>query len=77
MKSLSLHSAWPCTDPFLRAVVEGWRIMVASTRFADPLSAAIPDTELIIFEDCAHAPIYDNVDDFNQRTLAFLQRHSS
>jgi hypothetical protein len=27
VKSLSLHSAWPCTDPFLRAVVESWRIM--------------------------------------------------
>jgi 3-oxoadipate enol-lactonase len=158
VKSLSLHSAWPCTDPFLRAVVEGWRIMaeglgsvtemaikgifpwcftpelyaarpeyidsladfvrsrpmppvdaflrqsgavlthdardalgsihaptlltfgrhdrVTSTRFADPLSSAIPDTELVIFEDCAHAPIYENVDDFNQRTLVFLQRHS-
>ena len=25
--SLSLHSAWPSTDPFLRVVVEGWRIM--------------------------------------------------
>jgi pimeloyl-ACP methyl ester carboxylesterase len=50
--------------------------MVTSTRFANPLSAAIPDTELVIFEDCAHAPIYENVDDFNQRTLAFLQRHA-
>ena len=27
VKSLSLHSAWPASDPFLRAVVEGWRIM--------------------------------------------------
>ena len=27
VKSLSLHSAWPATDPFLRAVVESWRIM--------------------------------------------------
>lgn len=50
--------------------------MVTSTRFADLLTAAIPDTELVIFEDCAHAPIYESVDDFNQRTLAFLQRHS-
>jgi pimeloyl-ACP methyl ester carboxylesterase len=25
--SLSLHSAWDRTDPFLRAVVEGWQIM--------------------------------------------------
>ncbi|MGH3154985.1 MAG: alpha/beta fold hydrolase [Streptosporangiaceae bacterium] len=158
VKSLSLHSSWPATDPFLRVVVEGWRIMarglgdvtdmvisgifpwcftpelyaarpeyiaslaefvrsrpmppvdaflrqssavlahdatevlgsiqaptlltfgrhdsVTSTRFTDPLREAIADTELIVFEDCAHAPIYENVEEFNQRTLAFLQRHS-
>ena len=27
VRSLSLHSAWDATDPFLRTVVEGWRIM--------------------------------------------------
>jgi 3-oxoadipate enol-lactonase len=27
VKSLSLHSAWTASDPFLRAVVETWRIM--------------------------------------------------
>jgi 3-oxoadipate enol-lactonase len=27
VKSLSLHSAWTATDPFLQIVVEGWRIM--------------------------------------------------
>ena len=158
VKSLSLHSAWASSDPFLRVVVEGWRIMaqalgsvtdmvikgifpwcftpelyasrpdyleslaefvrsrpmppvdaflrqseavlthdarevlgsieaptlitfgqrdvVTSTRFAGPLQDGIPDAELVLFEQCAHAPIYENVDDFNQRTLAFLQRHS-
>jgi 3-oxoadipate enol-lactonase len=157
VKSLSLTSAWPRTDPFLRAVVESWQIMaqglgsvtemvirgifpwcftpelyaarpeyidsladfvrgrpmppvdamlrqsgavlahdaqavlgsvqaptqltfgrydmVTSTRFAGPLGEAIPNTELVVFEDCAHAPIYENVDAFNQQTLAFLQRH--
>src|ERR671923_2580727 len=25
VKTLSAHSAWPKTDPFLRTVVEGWR----------------------------------------------------
>ena len=57
-------------------VTFGGHDMVTSTRFAEPLSAAIPDTELIIFEDCAHAPIYEDVDGFNQQTLAFLQRHT-
>lgn len=27
VKSLSLHSAWTASDPFLRTVVESWRIM--------------------------------------------------
>ena len=158
VKSLSLHSAWDRTDPFLRAVVESWRIMAqglgsvtemviagifpwcftpelyaarpeyinsladfvrgrpmppvdaflcqseavlghdarsalsaiqaptlitygrhdacTSTRFAGPLSEGIKASEVTIFEDCAHAPIYENVEEFNGRTLAFLQRHS-
>jgi pimeloyl-ACP methyl ester carboxylesterase len=158
VKSLSLHSAWTRTDPFVRVVVEGWQVMaqalgsvtdmviqgifpwcftpelyasrpeyidsladfvrgrpmppvdaflrqsdavlahdalsqlgriqaptlitfgrydlVTSTRFADPLRRAIPDSELIIFEGCSHAPIYEQVEDFNTRTLAFLQKHA-
>ncbi len=157
--SLSLHSAWPSTDPYLRVVVEGWRIMaqaldsvtdmvikgilpwcltpelyaarpdyvdsladfvrsrpmppvdaflrqseavlshdasavlgaiaaptlitfgrhdqVTSTRFADALTTGIADSELTVFEDCSHAPIYENVEAFNERTLAFLGRHSA
>jgi proline iminopeptidase len=51
--------------------------MVTSTRFAEPLSTAIPGAELTVFEDCAHAPIYQNVAEFNQRTLAFLRRQQA
>jgi 3-oxoadipate enol-lactonase len=51
--------------------------MVTSTRFADRLRSAIPGSEVVIFEDCAHAPIYERVDEFNQRTLAFLRRHAA
>jgi hypothetical protein len=29
-----------------------------------------------VFEECSHAPIVENVEDFNQRTLTFLYRHS-
>ena len=158
VKSLSLHSAWPRTDPFLQTVVESWRTiaegldsvtdmviqgifpwcftpelyaarpdyiasladfvrgrpmppvdaflrqseavlahdaeralesigaptlitfgrhdLVTSTRFAGPLTDGIADNELIVFEDCAHAPIYENVEEFNEKTLAFLQQHS-
>ena len=156
--TLSLHSAWPKTDPFLVTAVEGWRLIakaldsvpemvikgifpwcftpetygarpeyidslaafvrsrpvqpldafmrqsgavvahdalaqlsritaptqisfgrhdvVTSTRFAEPLKNGIKDSEVIVFEDCAHAPIYENVADFNGRTLAFLKAHS-
>jgi pimeloyl-ACP methyl ester carboxylesterase len=156
--SLSLHSAWDSSDPFLRAVVESWRIMaqglgsvtdmviqgifpwcftpelyaarpeyidsladfvrgrpmppvdaflrqsqavlnhdarkvlgavraptlitfgqhdlVTSTRFAGPLTAAIPGSDVVVFENCSHAPIYEDVAGFNQRTLAFLRQHS-
>jgi 3-oxoadipate enol-lactonase len=158
VKTLSLHSAWPKTDPFLRTVVEGWRELakglgsvtemvilgifpwcftpelyaakpeyidalaefvrgrpmppveallrqseavlghdasaqlgriaaptqvtlgrrdlVCSTRFIDALTGGIGDTELVVFENCSHAPMYENVPDFNAQTLAFLQRHS-
>jgi pimeloyl-ACP methyl ester carboxylesterase len=158
VKSLQLHSPWPATDPFLRAVVQSWQIiaqalasvpemivqgifpwcytpemyaarpqyvdslaefvrgrpmppvdafirqsgavlahdatsvlgsiraptligfgrhdMVCSTRFAAPLREAIAGSEVTVFEDCAHAPIYENVEEFNRRTLAFLQRHA-
>jgi pimeloyl-ACP methyl ester carboxylesterase len=158
VKSLSLHSAWHRSDPFLRAVVESWQIMaqglgsvtdvaikgifpwcftpglyhrrpeyidsladfvrgrpmppvdafmrqsgavlahdahdalgmieaptlitfgrhdaVCSTRFAEPLSQGIRGSEVTIFEGCSHAPLYEDVEEFNARTLAFLQRHS-
>jgi pimeloyl-ACP methyl ester carboxylesterase len=158
VKSLSLHSAWPRTDPFIQAVVAGWQViaqaldsvtemvikgifpwcftpelyaarpeyvdslaefvrgrpmppvdafrrqsgavlahdasevlgsiqaptlvtfgrhdLVTSTRFAGPLTDAITGSELIVFEDCSHAPIYENVEEFNRATLDFLARHS-
>ena len=158
VKSLSLHSAWPKTDLFLRTVVETWQVMarqldsmpdliikgifpwcftpelytekpeyigalsdfvrgrpvqpvdaflqqtgaviahdaldqlgritaptqitfgrhdysVTSTRFVQPLQQGIAGSELVIFEDCSHAPIYENVAQFNERTLAFLKAH--
>ena len=49
---------------------------VTSTRFADRLRSGIRGSELLIFDGCAHAPFYEKVEEFNQRTLQFLQRHS-
>jgi pimeloyl-ACP methyl ester carboxylesterase len=158
VKSLSLHSGWTATDPYLRVVVQGWQTMAkalgsttdmviqgifpwcftpelyaskpeyieslagfvrsrpmppvdaflrqsdavlahdvtgalnliqaptqitfgqfdaaTSVRFAGPLTEAIDGAELVIFEGCAHAPIYENVAEFNARTMDFLTRNS-
>jgi len=51
--------------------------MVTSTRFAEELKGQIKGSELHVFEDCSHAPIYENVAAFNEATLAFLQKHSN
>jgi 3-oxoadipate enol-lactonase len=50
--------------------------MIISTRFADGMKNTIKGAELLVFEGCAHAPIYEKVDEFNQTTLAFLKRHT-
>jgi pimeloyl-ACP methyl ester carboxylesterase len=157
VKSLSLHSGWTKSDPFLKVVVQGWQTMakglgsvtdmiiqgifpwcftpelyaakpdyiealaafvrgrpaqpleaflrqsdaviahdalaalagikaptqitfgrhdaVTSTRFGDAMKSGIGRSEMIVFEDCAHAPIYENVAAFNEKTLAFLKRN--
>lgn len=159
VQSLSLHSGWPKTDPFIKTVIEGFQVMakalesvpqmviraifpwcftpelyaakpeyvqsladfvlsrptqplaafiqqsnavmahdveahlgrisaptqitfgrydlVTSTRFANRMNSGIPDSELLIFEGCARAPIYEKVEQFNQKTLRFLQSHTA
>ena len=158
VKTLSLHSGWTKSDPFIEAVVRGWQVMakglgsvtemviqgifpwcftpelyaakpdcveqlaafvrgrpkqpldaflsqsnaviahdaaaeldriwaptqitfgrhdmVASTRFAEGMKSGIKGSELVVFEDCAHAPIYENVAAFNARSLDFLKRQA-
>lgn len=156
--SLSLHSGWPKTDPFIKAVVQSWQALaqatgnvtemiisalfpwcftpelyvakpdyidslagfvrsrpaqsvgsfiqqsnavlahdasahlgkitaptqitfgardaVTSLRFADPLKTAIRGSELLVFEGCSHAPVYERVEEFNAKTLEFLKRQT-
>src|SRR5678815_5961778 len=50
--------------------------LITSLRFAEPIRSKIPNTEMIVFEDASHTPIYEKVDEFNQRTIAFLESHS-
>ncbi len=51
--------------------------MLTSTRFAEPMKRAIRGSELVALEGCAHAPLYEKVEEFNRHTLAFLTRHSN
>lgn len=57
-------------------VTFGRHDQVTSLRFANRLTSNIRDSELVIFEDCSHAPIYEKVDEFNAKTLEFLKRES-
>jgi pimeloyl-ACP methyl ester carboxylesterase len=157
VKSLGLHSGWPKTDPFIKAVIEGFQAtakgasniaemvvlaifpwcftselyaakpdyiqslagfvrsrptqsleafiqqsnaviahdveaqlgritaptqitfgrcdLLTSTRFADRMRGSIRNSELLVLEGCAHAPIYENVAEFNDKTLQFLKSH--
>jgi pimeloyl-ACP methyl ester carboxylesterase len=49
---------------------------VTSKRFADRLKSGIKNSELHIFEACSHAPLYENVPAFNEKTLGFLRKHA-
>jgi pimeloyl-ACP methyl ester carboxylesterase len=54
----------------------GGRDALTSTRFADRLTNGIRGSELVVFDSCAHAAMYEQVEDFNGKTLAFLRRHA-
>ena len=41
------------------------------------MRSGIKDSESVIFEECAHAPIYEKVEEFNAKTLAFLKQHAT
>jgi pimeloyl-ACP methyl ester carboxylesterase len=49
----------------------GRRDVVTSTRFADRLKNGIGNSELYIFEDCSHAPLYENVPHSTRRRSNF------
>ena len=53
----------------------GSRDLLTSTRFADRMKSGIRDSEVLIFEGCAHTPLYENVAEFNDKVLQFLKQH--
>lgn len=157
VKTLSLHSGWPKTDPYIKTVLDDWKVgaeaygtvpemviktmfpwcftpelyanspesieafsafvrsrpplsvdgyikqadavighdvesrlgditaptlitfgrhdQITSLRFSAPLLNGINNSELVIFETASHAPIYEVAEEFNEKTLEFLQRH--
>jgi len=50
---------------------------LTSTRFADRLKAGIRGAEVVVFDGAAHAPIYEQTQEFNRRTLEFMSRGRS
>jgi pimeloyl-ACP methyl ester carboxylesterase len=54
----------------------GRQDVACSLRFADRLKT-IRNSEMVVFEGCSHAPIYENVAEFNEKTLQFLKRHAA
>ena len=55
----------------------GQRDLLTSTRFASALSSGLRNSEMRVFEGCSHATIYENVAEFNQRTMEFMKRHAA
>ena len=52
-------------------------VVTSPARFADALHNGIRQSELVIFDRCSHAPIYEKVAEFNDKTLEFLKRHTN
>ncbi len=50
--------------------------IICSTRFANIMKNNIKNSELLVFEGCSHAGLYEKTEEFNRRTLEFLKRYS-
>jgi pimeloyl-ACP methyl ester carboxylesterase len=57
-------------------ITYGRHDVATSLRFADAMKQ-IPNSELVVFEGCAHAPTYEKVQEFNAITLEFLKRNAA
>jgi pimeloyl-ACP methyl ester carboxylesterase len=56
-------------------VTFGAHDLVTSTRFAEPLTSGITDSELTVFDHLSHAGLHEDPDAFNRATLDFLLAH--
>jgi pimeloyl-ACP methyl ester carboxylesterase len=58
-------------------ITVGRHDVLTSIRYLEPLKGGIRHSEVVVLDGCAHAPLYERVEEFNQQTLGFLQRHAS
>ena len=56
-------------------VTFGAHDLVTSTRFADPLTSGIADSEVVVFDHLSHGALHEDPEAFNRATLDFLLRH--
>jgi pimeloyl-ACP methyl ester carboxylesterase len=67
VKSLSLHSAWTKTDPFLKTVVEGWLVTAAAL-------SSVPEMVILsIFPWCFTPELYAAKPDYLQSLADFVR----
>ena len=50
--------------------------LVTSTRFSGTMKNGFGGSEMTVFENCAHAPIHEDVAQCNETTPDFLKHHS-
>jgi pimeloyl-ACP methyl ester carboxylesterase len=55
-------------------VTFGAHDLVTSTRFAEPLTTGIANSELVVFDHLSHGGLHEDPDAFNRATLDFLLR---
>ena len=67
VKSLSLHSAWPRTDPYIKAVVQGWQALAKATN--DVQEMVIQG----IFPWCFTPELYAQKPDYIQALADFVR----
>jgi len=72
------HDAMPALSRIVAPtqITFGRHDAITSTRFAAPLQT-IADAELHVFENCSHAPIYEDAAAFNEATLQFLRKRAA
>src|SRR5438270_6284269 len=67
VKSLSLHSGWTNTDPFIKTVVQGWQVM------AKALNSESEMVILGIFPWCLTPQLYVAKPDYIQALAEFMR----